>query len=126
MRKKPLKGLLMTLKRQVYLPCDDGPFWIVCRWNYNMKLGWWMGTSGKATPDWAHMWYNPCQKEKGHDYKGMKMPHKAAVHPNPCFNATVPVSSGVVQRAARPHGLKVIDAPSHEWKSGPEDGEDPD
>lgn len=37
-----------------------------------------------------------------------------------------PVASGVVQRAAGPHGLKVIDAPSHEGDGGPEDGEDPD
>lgn len=39
---------------------------------------------------------------------------------------TLPVSSGVVQRAASPHRLKVIDAPSHERNSSPEDGKNPD
>ena len=39
---------------------------------------------------------------------------------------TPPVSSGVVQRAARLHRLKVIDAPSHQRNRGPEDGENPD
>lgn len=38
----------------------------------------------------------------------------------------VPVPFGVVQRAARPHRLKVVDAPSHEGNSSPEDGKDPD
>lgn len=37
-----------------------------------------------------------------------------------------PVPSCVVQRAAGPHGLKVIDAPSHERHSSPEDGQNPD
>lgn len=37
-----------------------------------------------------------------------------------------PVASGVVQCAAGPHWLKVIDAPTHEGDGGPEDGQDPD
>lgn len=37
-----------------------------------------------------------------------------------------PVPSCVVQRAAGPHGLKVIDAPSHQRNGSPEDGQNPD
>ena len=44
----------------------------------------------------------------------------------PCIYITLPVPSGVVQRAASPHRLKVIDAPSHERNSSPEDGQNPD
>lgn len=40
--------------------------------------------------------------------------------------STLPVPSGVVQRAASPHRLKVIDAPPHERNSCPEDGKNPD
>lgn len=38
----------------------------------------------------------------------------------------LPVTTGVVQSATSPHRLKVIDAPSHERNSSPEDGKNPD
>ena len=46
--------------------------------------------------------------------------------PHPSISINLPVPSGVVQSAARPHGLKVIDAPSHERNGSPEDGKNPD
>lgn len=41
-------------------------------------------------------------------------------------NRWLPVTTGVVQSATSPHRLKVIDAPSHERNSSPEDGKNPD
>lgn len=38
----------------------------------------------------------------------------------------LPVTPGVVQRAAGPHGLKVVHAPAHERDGSPEDGQHPD
>lgn len=70
-----------------------------------------------------------CIQGQCHDYAVKTVSHNKllfSLKAKHTIMTRLPVPTGVVQSATSPHRFKVIDTPSHERNSSPEDGKNPD